>query len=55
MTTFDTAREIPATVEQVFAAISDPERLAQWWGPAGFTNTFKVCEFKNGGRWLLRI
>jgi uncharacterized protein YndB with AHSA1/START domain len=51
MTTFDTSREIPATVEQVFAAISDPERLARWWGPAGFTNTFHFCEFKPGGRW----
>ena len=51
MTIFDTSREIPATVEQVFAAISDPDRLARWWGPAGFTNTFKVCEFKVGGRW----
>ena len=51
MTTFDTSREIPATVEQVFAAISDPERLARWWGPAGFTNTFQACEFRNGGRW----
>ena len=53
MTTFNTSREIPATVEQVFAAISDPERLSRWWGPAGFTNTFNVCEFKNGGRWSL--
>jgi uncharacterized protein YndB with AHSA1/START domain len=51
MTTFNTSREIPATVEQVFAAMSDPERLARWWGPAGFTNTFSVCEFKTGGRW----
>jgi uncharacterized protein YndB with AHSA1/START domain len=51
MTTFKTSREIPATVEQVFAAIRDPERLARWWGPAGFTNTFQVCEFRNGGRW----
>ena len=51
MTTFNTSREIPANVEQVFAAISDPERLSRWWGPAGFTNTFKVCEFQNGGRW----
>jgi uncharacterized protein YndB with AHSA1/START domain len=53
MTTFNASREIPANVEQVFAAISDPERLARWWGPAGFTNTFSVCEFKNGGRWSL--
>lgn len=51
MTTFNTSREIPAAPEQVFAAISDPQRLARWWGPAGFTNTFSVCEFKNGGRW----
>jgi uncharacterized protein YndB with AHSA1/START domain len=51
VTTFNTSREIPATVEQVFAAISHPERLARWWGPAGFSNTFYVCEFKHGGRW----
>lgn len=51
MATFNTSREIPATVEQVFAAISNPERLARWWGPAGFTNTFNLCEFKPGGRW----
>ena len=49
--TFRTSREIPATVDQVFAAFSHPERLARWWGPAGFTNTFTVCEFKHGGRW----
>lgn len=51
MTTFSTTREIPAPVEQVFAALSAPERLARWWGPAGFTNTFAVCELKSGGRW----
>ncbi len=48
---FNTSREIPATVEQVFAAFSDPQRLAKWWGPAGFTNTFSLCEFKTGGHW----
>ena len=51
VTTFRTSLEIPAPVEQVFAAISDAARLARWWGPAGFTNTFDVCEFKTGGRW----
>ncbi len=51
MTTFSTSRGIPATLEQVFAAFSHPERLSRWWGPAGFTNTFSVCEFKKGGRW----
>ncbi len=51
MTTFRTSRDIPASPDQVFAAFSDPQRLARWWGPAGFTNTFNVCEFKSGGRW----
>lgn len=52
MTTFETSREIPATPEQVFAAFSDPVRLARWWGPAGFTNEVSTCEFKPGGRWI---
>lgn len=51
VTTFSTARKIEASPAEVFAAISDPKRLAKWWGPAGFTNTFTVCEFKKGGRW----
>src|SRR5438552_1429584 len=51
MTTFRTSREIAAPLNQVFAAFSDTQRLARWWGPAGFTNTFNVCEFKSGGRW----
>jgi uncharacterized protein YndB with AHSA1/START domain len=51
MTTFNTSRDFPAPVDQVFAAMSDPQRLARWWGPAGFTNTFNVCEFKPGGKW----
>jgi uncharacterized protein YndB with AHSA1/START domain len=52
MNPFKTSREIAAPVEDVFAAIRDPERLARWWGPAGFTNTFEVFEFKPGGRWV---
>ena len=52
MTTFNTSREIPAPLEEVFAAFTDPERLARWWGPAGFTNTFHIFEFETGGRWV---
>src|SRR5512145_990205 len=51
MTTFSTARDIPASPDQVFGAFSDPERLARWWGPAGFSNVFSVCDFTPGGRW----
>lgn len=51
MKAFTTSREIQASVEEVFAALGNPERLARWWGPAGFTNSLQLCEFKEGGRW----
>ena len=53
MTTFNHSRDIPATPAQVFAAISSPERLARWWGPNGFTNSFSEFDFKTGGKWSL--
>ena len=51
MTTFTTSRDIAAEPAAVFAAFQDASRLARWWGPAGFTNTFDVCEFQPGGQW----
>ena len=48
---YQTSRTIPGTPDEVYAAFADPERLAIWWGPAGFTNTFSICEFRPGGRW----
>lgn len=52
-TTFRCEREIAAPIDRVFAAISTPERLARWWGPKAFTNTFHACDFTPGGRWSL--
>jgi uncharacterized protein YndB with AHSA1/START domain len=52
VTTFNTYRKIPAPIDEVFASFQDPERLARWWGPAGFTNTFHICRFETGGRWV---
>lgn len=52
MTPLSTTRNIPAPPAAVFAAFADPARLARWWGPAGFTNTFSTCEFRSGGRWV---
>jgi uncharacterized protein YndB with AHSA1/START domain len=51
MKTFKTSREISVRPESIFAAFSNAERLAKWWGPAGFTNTFNQFQFKTGGRW----
>ncbi len=37
--------------EELFDAWTNPERLARWWGPKGFTNTFHECEVSPGGTW----
>lgn len=51
MKTFKTSRQIAVQPETIFSAISHPESLAKWWGPAGFTNTFHAFEFAVGGKW----
>lgn len=48
---FTTRRTFAASPEAVFAALADPQRLARWWGPAGFRNTFDTFEFQPGGSW----
>jgi uncharacterized protein YndB with AHSA1/START domain len=35
----------------VFSAFTDDRRLARWWGPSGFTNTFHEFDLRPGGRW----
>jgi len=47
-----TERVLAAHPREVFAAFEEPERLARWWGPKGFTNTFERFEFEAGGRWV---
>lgn len=44
-------RDLPVPPEAVFAAFQDPARLARWWGPEGFTNTFHAFAFHDGGGW----
>ena len=48
---FCSHRVVPYQPEAVFEAFARPELLAQWWGPAGFSSTFEVFEFRTGGRW----
>jgi len=45
------SRILAATPHEVFAACGDPARLALWWGPKGFTNTFHEFDFRPGGVW----
>jgi uncharacterized protein YndB with AHSA1/START domain len=38
-----------ARPEFVFQAWTDPQYVARWWGPRGFTTTFCKIEFRVGG------
>lgn len=49
---FTTSRVLPFPPDHVLAAISDPQRLARWWGPHGFTNTIHEFSFRPGGTWV---
>jgi hypothetical protein len=45
------SRDFAFSREQVFRAFSNPDRLARWWGPKGFRNTFHIFHFQPGGEW----
>jgi uncharacterized protein YndB with AHSA1/START domain/GNAT superfamily N-acetyltransferase len=49
--TFRTQRTLPFAPQAVYAAFEVPQRLAAWWGPEGFSNTFEIFDFAVGGAW----
>ncbi|HJZ58426.1 MAG TPA: SRPBCC family protein [Gemmataceae bacterium] len=44
-------REFDAPRELVWAAWTDPNHVAQWWGPRGFTTRVSELELRPGGKW----
>ena len=46
------SRLIDAPPARVFRAFREPERLARWWGPDGFSSSFETFEFRPEGRWV---
>lgn len=48
-------RIMQAPIELVWQVFSNPEHLAQWWGPHGFTSTISKFEFYQGGEWLMTM
>lgn len=45
------SRVLPYTRARVYGAFADPEALATWFGPAGFTSTFSRFDLRAGGEW----
>lgn len=44
-------RVYDAPVRMVWEAWTDPEQVAQWWGPRGFTITTHSKDLRPGGHW----
>ena len=44
-----------AAAERVFAACVEPEKLAEWWGPAGFTAPSVDLDVREGGRYRITM
>lgn len=49
--TIVSTRLLAAPREDVFDAFAQGERLARWWGPAGFGNRFEAFDLRPGGTW----
>jgi uncharacterized protein YndB with AHSA1/START domain len=48
-------RTFNAPRDLVFKVWTDPEHLAKWWGPEGFTTTVETLELRPGGNLLLTM
>jgi uncharacterized protein YndB with AHSA1/START domain len=49
------SRTLKAPIALVWEVWTNPEHIAQWWGPNGFTNTIQQMDFKEGGEWKLTM
>lgn len=49
------SRVLKANVKTVYESFENPEHLAKWWGPEGFTNTFHEFDLRPGGKWILTM
>jgi uncharacterized protein YndB with AHSA1/START domain len=45
------SRIVIGSKELVYRAWTEPNHLKNWWGPAGFTNTFNTFDLRVGGKW----
>lgn len=48
--TLTISRVLDAPRSQVWTAWTDPEQVAQWWGPEGFTTKVSELDLTPGGR-----
>ncbi len=49
------SRTFGASIERVFAALTDPAEVVQWWGPRGIRTSSAEIDLQPGGacRWVM--
>lgn len=47
------SRKLNAPIELVWEVWTQPEHIANWWGPNGFSNTITTMDVHAGGAWNL--
>ena len=48
-------RQLPGSASDVFSMYTDPELLAQWWGPKGFSVPAAEVDPRVGGRYRITM
>ncbi len=49
------ARVLDAAPPAVWRALTEPDQLARWWGPAGFTSPRIDVDLRVGGRYRIQM
>ena len=52
---FELSRIVEDSPQRVFEAMTDPEQVAQWWGPEGFTCPEVTLNAKVGGAYRIAM
>jgi uncharacterized protein YndB with AHSA1/START domain len=52
---FVISRSFDASRELLWKALTEPQRMAQWWGPKGFPVASAKMDFRPGGRYLYAL
>jgi uncharacterized protein YndB with AHSA1/START domain len=53
--TLEMSRVLPAARPVVFGAFTDPDQLAHWWGPVGFTVPSVTLDARVGARYRIEM
>jgi uncharacterized protein YndB with AHSA1/START domain len=51
----EVSRTLKAPIEFVWEVWTNPQHIAEWWGPMGLTNTINTMEIIPGGEWRLTM